>query len=87
VGKVTNYFSKISVAEVFVEAQNLRTGDDILITGETTGAYEDVLSEMRVDLKPVDEVKKGSYFSFQTKELVRRNDKVFKIVKAEDLKK
>ena len=87
VGKVTNYFSKISVAEVFIEAQNLRTGDDILITGETTGAYEDVLSEMRVDLKPVDEVKKGSYFSFQTKELVRRNDKVFKIVKAEELKK
>jgi len=87
IGKVTNYFAKIAVAEVFIEAQSLRTGDDILITGETTGAYEDVLSEIRVDLKPVDEVKKGSYFSFQTKELVRRNDKVFKIVKAEELKK
>jgi putative protease len=87
VGKVTNYFSKINVAEILLETQNLSVGDEILITGETTGAYEDVVDEIRVDLKNVDSVEKGTYFSIQTKELVRRNDKVYKIVPAAQLKK
>ncbi len=86
VGKITNYFSKIGVAEVLLEAQNLQVGDKILITGETTGAYEDILEEIRYELQPVDKVEKGSLFSIKTKELVRRNDKLFKIVKAENLK-
>lgn len=86
VGKVTNYFSKIGVAEILMEAQHLRVGDEILITGETTGAYEDTITEIRLELAPVSEVKKGDLFSVKTKELVRRNDKVYKIVKASDLK-
>ena len=87
VGKVTNYFSKINVAEILLETQNLSVGDEILITGETTGAYEDRVDEIRVDLKPVETVEKGTYFSIETKELVRRNDKVYKIVPAAQLKK
>ena len=55
-------------------------------TGETTGAYEDILEEIRYELQPVDKVEKGALFSIKTKELVRRNDKLFKIVKAENLK-
>lgn len=80
IGKVTNYYVKIGVAEIFVEAQHIRKGDEILITGETTGAYEDFAEELRVDDKAVDIVKKGSYFSMKTRETVRRNDKVYKIV-------
>ncbi len=80
VGKVTNYFQKIGVAEILLEAQYLKVGDEILITGETTGAYEDFVDEMRVELKPVERVEKGTYFSIKTKEMVRRNDKLFKIV-------
>jgi putative protease len=80
VGKVTNYFQKIGVAEILLEAQYIEVGDEILITGETTGAYEDFIDEMRVELKPVERVEKGTYFSIKTKEMVRRNDKLFKIV-------
>jgi putative protease len=80
VGKVTNYFGKIGVAEILLEAQNLKVGDEILITGETTGAYEDVVEELREELTPVQEVKKGSLFSIKTKDIVRRNDKVYKMV-------
>ena len=87
VGKITNYFAKIGVAEVLLEAQNLQVGDKILITGETTGAYEDILEEIRYELQPVEKVEKGALFSIKTKELVRRNDKLFKIVKAGELKK
>ena len=83
VGKVTNYFSKIGVAEILLEAQYIETGDEILITGETTGAYEDRMGEMRVELKPVERVEKGTYFSIKTKDIVRRNDKLFKIVATE----
>lgn len=86
VGKVTNHFGKIGVAEILLEAQNLKVGDEILITGETTGAYEDVVEEIRLELEPVEKVEKGALFSIKTKELVRRNDKVYKIVKASELK-
>lgn len=87
IGKVTNYFNKINVAEILLETQNLTVGDEILITGETTGAYEDIIEEMRVELNPVETVEKGMYFSIKTKEIIRRNDKVFKIVSADKVKK
>ena len=87
IGKCTNFFQKIGVAEFLLEAQTLSVGDEILVTGETTGAYEDVVEEVRVDLKPVDTVEKGTYFSIKTKDVVRRNDKLFKIVPTDELQK
>ena len=83
VGKCTNFFQKLGVAEFLLEAQYLEVGNEILITGETTGAYEDIVKEMRVKLEPVDKVEKGTYFSMKTNELIRRNDKLFKIVPTE----
>jgi len=38
------------------------------------------LKEIRVQLNPVNKVEKGTYFSIKTNELIRRNDKLFKIV-------
>ena len=86
VGKCTNFFQKLGVAEFLLEAQYLSVGDEILITGETTGAYEDTVTEIRVKLEPVDKVEKGTYFSMKTNELIRRNDKLFKIVPTEHAK-
>ena len=83
VGKCTNFFQKLGVAEFLLEAQYLSVGDEILITGETTGAYEDTVKEIRVKLEPTDKVEKGTYFSIKTNELIRRNDKLFKIVSTE----
>lgn len=82
IGKVTNYFAKVGVAEILVEAQFVLAGDEILITGETTGAYEAIADEIRVDLKPVDKAIKGEYFSIKTNEIIRRNDKVYKIIES-----
>ena len=87
IGKCTNFFQKIGVAEFLLEAQTLSVGDEILVTGETTGAYEDVVEEVRVDLNPVETVEKGTYFSIKTKDVVRRNDKLFKIVPSDELQK
>lgn len=83
IGKCTNYFQKIGVAEFLLEAQDLSAGDEILVTGETTGAYEAIADDIRVDLKTVEKVEKGTYFSIKTSETIRRNDKLFKIVPVE----
>ena len=83
VGKVTNYFSKIGVAEITMETHELEIGDQILILGSTTGVYEDTLAEIRVDLKKVEKTVKGEVCSIPTKEMVRRGDKVYKWVAAD----
>ncbi len=80
VGKCTNYFGKIGVAEFVLESQSLSVGDQILVTGSTTGAYEDKVSEIRTDLQAVETVEKGTIFSIKTKTPIRRNDKLFKLV-------
>lgn len=83
VGKVTNYFSKIMVAEVLLEAADLDLGDKVLIIGNTTGTLELTADELRVDLKPVEKAKKGTAVSLSTPKPIRRNDKLYKIVPAE----
>lgn len=60
VGKGIRYFSNIGVAEFLVEAAEINVGDKLLITGPTTGAVFTTLEEARVDLKPMQTVKKGS---------------------------
>jgi len=84
VGTVTNFFSKIGVAEIKIETNNLQIHDELLIIGTTTGVYEDVVKELRVDLKSVDVAEKGSLCSLQTQTIVRRNDKVYKMIAACD---
>ncbi len=80
VGKCTNYFGKIGVAEFVLESQSLSVGDQILVTGSTTGAYEDTVSEIRTDLQAVEIVEKGTVFSIKTQTPIRRNDKLYKLV-------
>ena len=80
VGKVTNFFSKLNVAEVLIETNQLKKMDEILIIGPTTGVYEDSVSELRVDLITVQEAQKGDLCSIPVHETVRKNDKVYKWV-------
>ena len=79
-----NYFSNIGVAEFLLETKSLRVGDEILITGPTTGVVETTVKEIRVDLKPVEETVKGDRFSIPIDTIVRRSDKLFKIVTSEN---
>ena len=81
-GKVTNWFSKLGVAEILVESAPLKTGDEILVIGPSTGVVELKVSEIRVDLKPVREAGKGTYCSIPAdlggqSEKLRRSDKVY----------
>ena len=87
VGKGIKYFSNIGVAEFLVEAAEMKVGDKLLITGPTTGAVFFTLDEARVDLKPVDVVRKGQHVSFKVPEKIRPSDKLYKLVSPESLKK
>ena len=77
VGKVTNYFEKIGVAEILMETGSLSVGDTIVISGPTTGVYEAEVPEIRVDLKPVPTTVKGELCSIPVPVKLRRSDKVF----------
>lgn len=80
IGKVSNFFSKLNVAEIFVENQPLHVGDQLLIIGPSTGVYEDTVSEIRIALKTSDVAEKGTYCSIPTHTVVRRNDKVYVLI-------
>lgn len=80
VGMVTNYFSKIGVAEIKMETHSMALEDEILIIGPTTGVVEEQLTEIRVELQQVDETRKGELCSIPVSTLVRRGDKVYKLV-------
>ncbi|MDR0836383.1 MAG: U32 family peptidase [Tannerella sp.] len=75
-----NYFSNLQVAEFEMESGSLRVGDEILVTGSTTGALFDTIEEIRVDLKPVNETVKGERFSIKTKGKIRPSDRMYKMV-------
>ncbi|MDR2920767.1 MAG: U32 family peptidase [Tannerella sp.] len=78
--KGISYFSKIGVAEFQMECGTLKVGDEILITGPTTGALFQTIDEIRVNLQPVTETKKGERFSFKVNEKIRPSDKLYKMV-------
>ena len=82
VGKVTNYFGKLGVAEIQLETDALSVGERIFIIGPTTGVVEQCVAEVRFDLEPVASAPKGSCCSVKITEQVRRFDKVFKIIPA-----
>ena len=82
IGKGLKYFSNLGVAEFLMETQSLKVGDEILITGPTTGAVFQTVEEIRVDLKSVEETVKGEKFSMKVNEKIRPSDKLFKMVKA-----
>ena len=86
IGKSTNYFPNIQVAEFKLETGILQKGDEILITGPTTGVVELIADEIHVGREAVDEATRGAYFSIQIPTKIRRNDKIFKMVDVKNVK-
>lgn len=77
IGKITNYFSNIGVAEVLIESGELCKGNNVLIIGPSTGVVELTVKEIRVDLKETDKAVKGEYCSIPVGERLRRSDKLY----------
>ena len=77
VGKVTNYFANIGVAEILVETGEINVGQNLLIIGPSTGVIEMQPAEIRVDLAPAEKAVKGEKCSIAVPERLRRSDKVY----------
>jgi len=82
-GQGVKYFPKINVAEFKIETHSLSVGDNVIITGPTTGVIEMVIKELRVDDKSVEKVEKGINFSTPIDQIIRPSDKLYKVVEAE----
>ncbi|EKX99886.1 putative collagenase [Porphyromonas catoniae F0037] len=77
VAKTNKYFSKIGVGEFAVESGEIKVGDEILITGQTTGLVRFVVEELRVDMQSVDRATKGQVCSIAVPEKVRPGDRLY----------
>ena len=77
VAKGVRFFSSLSVAEFQMEAGELKKGDQIIITGPTTGAVFITLDDIRVDCKSVDKTVKGESFSIAVPCKIRPSDRMY----------
>ena len=84
IGRVTNFFKRISVAEVLVEAAPINEGEQLLWMGQTTGVIEQVAAGLVLEEKVVPTIPQGVYCSIKVEQPVRRGDKLYKMVSAEE---
>ncbi len=60
-----------------MESGELNVGDEIIITGPTTGALILTVDEIRVDLRPVEKAVKGDSFSIKVPSKIRPSDRLY----------
>lgn len=78
VAKGVKYFSRLGVGEFLMEAGELRVGDEIVITGPTTGALMITVESIMVGCRPVDKAVKGDPFSIPVPAKIRPSDKLYR---------
>ena len=78
--KGLKYFEQAKVGEFQCESHSLSVGDEIMITGPTTGYIEIKIEELRLDGKPINKVLKGDIFTIFCNEKIRPSDKLYKLV-------
>ena len=82
IGKVVNYYAKIGVAEVQMDAGQLAPSDEVLIIGPTTGVIETKITELRDENGAIPSAHKGMLIAFRVPGAVRKSDKVYRWVAA-----
>lgn len=80
-GKVTNYFSKLGVAEITLDAGGIKKGEKILFTGEKTGVVFAIANDIRIDDRSFDVALQKSIITIKVKEKVRKNDLFYVVAK------
>ncbi len=81
-GHVTNYFSKIEVAQISIDAESLSQGDEIQIEGDTTGFLRFKAEDVRGFAEGAKSAKRGDVISIKTPSKVRKSDRVYIFKKA-----
>lgn len=78
VAKGVKWFSRLGVGEFFMEGAELCVGDEVVITGPTTGALIVKVEDIRVDGKSVDKAVKGDSFSIAVPAKIRPADRLYR---------
>ncbi len=86
IGKITNYFARVGVAEMKLESGSLKKGEKILVIGPTTGVEEITVSGLRVDDREMETATKGMTCTFTAEPFLRRSDEVYRWVEARFVK-
>jgi len=77
IGKATNYFTKANIGEFTLKSGMLKVGDEILITGNSTGVIQAKVENIRKDNSEIIYAKKGDIITIPVKDRIRINDKVY----------
>jgi putative protease len=86
-GKCKNYFKRPGVAEFILETpQTLRQGDTLLFIGPSTGVIEFQIRELYANNQPVNIANQGDDVTTPVPQLVRRMDKVFRLITNPEMK-
>lgn len=83
IGKGMKYYDAAQIGEFLIEAQGVKVGDELIITGPTTGVIELEMAEMRLDNMEVSNVKRGATITFPVAAKIRPSDKLYKLVPVE----
>jgi putative protease len=76
-GRVTNYFRKVDVAEIEITANSVKVGDEIVITGPTTGVLIETVKTMEMEGRRIEKAVKGDSVGIKVSRRVRKNDAVY----------
>jgi putative protease len=85
IGKATNFFSKLNVAEFIIQSHSLKIDDEVIIIGNATGSFKTKITSMQKD-KSIKEALKGDTISIKLDQKIRRGDKLYLIKKVENAK-
>ena len=79
IAKGLKYFDEVKAAEFLVESQSLSVGDEVVITGPTTGVIQTTIKELRVNDSKTETVNRGDVFTILLDEKIRPSDKLYKM--------
>lgn len=86
VGKGNHYYARSGVGEFLIEAYALNVGDKVAIIGPTTGVVETTVTSLHVnDFGSMSVAQKGDLCAFHVGAQVRKSDKLYKIIQAEEI--
>lgn len=76
VGQIEHFYQKIKVAQIKLSKNDrVKNGDKYIIIGPSTGIYKDEFFDIKIEKEVL---------TFKTKQKIRKNDKLFLVVKNEN---
>ena len=79
-GTGIKYFGNIGVGEFKLQSGDLRLGDEVIITGPTTGYLRSKVTSLHLEEEPVEAItRRGVHFSMPISGKIRPSDKLYKV--------